>query len=89
MEYWNVGIMGKEIAKRRLARSRVIPAKAGIQVIQFILDSRLRGSDSSVKFFSGLLKKLKNSFAIHNHYSNFPLFHHSRCPCGLRGYKKI
>ncbi|KPK15630.1 MAG: hypothetical protein AMK69_27385 [Nitrospira bacterium SG8_3] len=81
LEYWNNGLRG--CRKRRFGRSRVIPAKAGIQFIQFLLDSRVRGSDSIVKFFIGLLKKFKNSVAIHDHYSNFPLFHHSSSPVEL------
>jgi hypothetical protein len=81
LEYWNNGQRGHR--ERRFGPSRVIPAEAGIQVIQFLLDSRLRGSDSIVKFFRRLLKQFKESVAIHNHYLNFPLFHHSSSPVEL------
>jgi hypothetical protein len=36
----------------------VIPAKAGIQSFQGILDSRFRGSDGGCRFFSNLLEKI-------------------------------
>jgi hypothetical protein len=81
LEYWNNGQRG--CRERRFGPSRVIPAEAGIQVIQFLPESRLRGSDSIVKFFRGLLKKFKDSVALHNHYSSFPLFHHSSSPVEL------
>jgi hypothetical protein len=39
-----------------LAVSAVIPAKAGIQYFRAFLDSRLRGSDDWIAFFSNLLE---------------------------------
>jgi hypothetical protein len=37
----------------------VIPAEAGIQYFLAFLDSRLRGSDGSMTFFSSLIRKYR------------------------------
>ena len=38
----------------------VIPAEAGIQSFQYLLDSRFRGSDGGLKFFRILLENNGN-----------------------------
>jgi hypothetical protein len=40
----------------------VIPAEAGIQFFQYVLDSRLRGSDGELEFFSKLLENAATKF---------------------------
>jgi hypothetical protein len=44
------------LLKKSFAPYVVIPAEAGIQSFQSILDSRLRGSDGKLEFFRILLK---------------------------------
>jgi hypothetical protein len=49
----------QDYERAALLVSGVIPAKAGIQSLLAYLDSRLRGSDERIVFFSNLLETKK------------------------------
>jgi len=49
-----------ELVKRQKTFFSVIPAKAGIQLFQRVLDSRLRGSDGFGTFYEFVKSELEN-----------------------------
>ena len=51
------------VVKAQIFRHSVIPAQAGIQSFQYVLDSRLRGNDGAGSFYEIVIfnKKIKDT----------------------------